>query len=85
MSVEGESNFDRDFGEEYQINGTIAKELTPSFGIAATLQYRNTDRLNYDVSILDPSRRCCAKATLRSSSCRRVSNFPSIPVSTSNW
>ena len=53
VSVEGESNFDRDFGEEYQINGTIAKELTPSFGIAATLQYRNTDRLNYDVSILD--------------------------------
>lgn len=47
FSIEGETNFDRAFGEEYQINGTIAKKLTDNFGIAASLQYRRADRLNY--------------------------------------
>lgn len=53
FSVEGESNFDRAFGEEYQIDGTIAKKLTPNFGIAASLQYRKTDRLNYTTFVRD--------------------------------
>ncbi len=53
LSVEGETNFDRAFGEEYQINGTVAKKLTDNFGIAASLQYRKTDRLNYTASVVD--------------------------------
>jgi TonB-dependent receptor len=47
FSIEGETNFDRAFGEEYQINGTVAGKLTDNFGIAASLQYRRSDRLNY--------------------------------------
>lgn len=47
FSVEGESNFDRAFGEEYQVNGTIAKKLAPNFGVAASLQYRKSDRTNF--------------------------------------
>ncbi len=50
LGVEGETGFDRDFGEEYQVNGSIAKKLTDNFGIVGTLQYRKTDRMNYDVS-----------------------------------
>ncbi len=52
LSAEGESGFDRAFGEEYQIGGTIAKKITNNFGVAATLQYRKTDRTNYDIGIL---------------------------------
>lgn len=47
FGIEGETNFDRSFGEEYQINGTIAKKITPDFGVSATVQYRKTDRLNF--------------------------------------
>lgn len=53
LGIEGESNFDRKFGEEFQINGTISKKLTPNFGVAATLQYRKTNRLNFDASVND--------------------------------
>lgn len=53
LSVEGERNFKSRFGDEYQINGTIAKKIAPNFGVAATIQYRKTDRSNYDVSIFD--------------------------------
>ncbi|AKM07008.1 TonB-dependent receptor [Pelagerythrobacter marensis] len=53
LGLEGELGFDRDFGEEYQVNAVLAKKLTPSFGVAATVQYRKTDRLNYDAGISD--------------------------------
>ena len=52
-SIEGETNLDREFGEEYQANVTLAKEVASNFGVAASFQYRNTDRLNYNVSVLD--------------------------------
>lgn len=52
LSVEGESGFDWAFGEEYQIGGTVAKKITDNFGVAATVQYRKTDRTNYDIGIL---------------------------------
>lgn len=52
VGVEGETGFDRDFGEEYEINGILAKRLTENFGVAATVQYRKTDRLNYNADIL---------------------------------
>lgn len=52
-SIEGELSPSREFGEEFQANATVAKKITPDFGIAATIQYRKTDRTNYDVSIID--------------------------------
>ena len=51
LGLEGETGFDRDFGGEYQVNAVAAKKLTPSFGVAATIQYRKTDRLNYNADI----------------------------------
>ena len=51
LGVEGETNFDRSFGEEYQLNATIAKTITPDFGISATVQYRKTDRVNYGADV----------------------------------
>ncbi len=51
LGIEGETGLDRDFGEEYQINGTIAKKITDNFGIAGTVTYRKTNRRNYDVAI----------------------------------
>ena len=51
LGFEGEANFDRDYGEEWQANGTIAKRLTDNFGIAATVQFRKTDRRNYNADI----------------------------------
>ncbi len=51
LGLEGETNFDRDFGEEWQANGTLAKRLTDNFGVAATVQYRKTDRRNYNADI----------------------------------
>lgn len=53
FAIEGESNFDRDFGEEFQASGTVTKKLTDNFAISATAQYRKTNRLNYNASILD--------------------------------
>ena len=53
LGVEGETHFDRSFGEEYQVNGTIAKKITPNFGVSGTLVYRKTDRNNLDVSVVD--------------------------------
>ena len=47
--VEGESALDSGFGGEYQANLTIGGRITPRFGIAATLAYRDTDRTNYDI------------------------------------
>lgn len=53
LAVEGETNFDNEFGDEFQASGTITKKLTPNFAVSATAQYRKTNRLNYNVSILD--------------------------------
>ncbi|QTD55896.1 TonB-dependent receptor [Parasphingorhabdus cellanae] len=53
FGIEGESGFDRKFGEEFEANGTISKKLAPNFGIAATLQYRKTNRLNFDANVND--------------------------------
>ena len=53
IGIEGETGFDRDFGGEYQINGTIAKKIADNFGVVATVQYRRTDRKNYNADIAD--------------------------------
>ncbi len=53
VSFEGEQNLKSRFGDEFQANGTIAKKITDNFGVAATLQYRKTDRLNYNTSVTD--------------------------------
>ncbi len=53
LNAEGEFSTDRDFGEEYQLNGTLAKTLTDNFGIVGTFQYRNTDRTNVDSRVSD--------------------------------
>jgi TonB-dependent receptor len=37
------------FGHEWEVNGTVAGKITPNFGLAATIDYRKTDRTNYDV------------------------------------
>lgn len=37
------------FGHEWEANGTIAGKITDAFGLAATIDYRKTDRTNYDV------------------------------------
>ncbi len=53
LNAEGEFSPTRDFGEEYQLNGTLAKKLADNFGIVATFQYRNTDRTNFDSAVSD--------------------------------
>ncbi|MCK0127555.1 TonB-dependent receptor [Erythrobacter sp. F6033] len=53
FAIEGETNFDRKFGEEFQASGTFTKKITPNFAVSVTGQYRNTERLNYNASILD--------------------------------
>ena len=51
LNAEGEFSVERDYGEEYQLNGTIAKKLSPDFGIVATMQYRRSNRTNVDSNI----------------------------------
>lgn len=53
LNLEGELSPERDYGEEYQFNGTISKKLTPDFGVVATLQYRRTNRTNVDSAVND--------------------------------
>ncbi|QTD57466.1 TonB-dependent receptor [Parasphingorhabdus cellanae] len=53
FSVEGETNTIASYGGEYQVNATMAKKITNNFGIVGSIQYRKTDRQNYDVSISD--------------------------------
>lgn len=53
LGIEGETNFDRDFGGEYQVNGTLGARITDNLGVVATVQYRKTDRLNYGADIAD--------------------------------
>ncbi|MHA7818868.1 MAG: TonB-dependent receptor [Erythrobacter sp.] len=48
LNAEGEISPEREYGEEYQLNGTIAGQVMPNLGVVATLQYRNTDRTNID-------------------------------------
>lgn len=72
LGLEGETGFDRDFGEEYQVNAVLAKKLTPSFGVAATVQYRKTDRLNYNANVSDYLPPCCRRGTITSSTCPKA-------------
>ncbi|MBV7258668.1 TonB-dependent receptor plug domain-containing protein [Erythrobacter crassostreae] len=51
IGVEGETSLDPDFGEEYQINGLFSARLTDSFGVVANVQYRKTDRRNFDADV----------------------------------
>lgn len=53
LNAEGELSPERDYGEEYQFNGTISKKLSPDFGVVATLQYRKTNRTNVDSFVTD--------------------------------
>lgn len=53
LGVEGERNFDRKFGGEYQVNGTLGAKITDNLGVVATVQYRKTDRTNYDANLAD--------------------------------
>src|SRR5690606_10507347 len=51
VATEAESSFESEFGDEQQGNLLFAKKLTDTFGIAATVQYRRSDRRNYDVAV----------------------------------
>lgn len=51
VGAEGERSIENEFGDESQANAILAKKLTDDFGIAATLQYRQSDRRNYNVDI----------------------------------
>ncbi len=53
LGIEGELNGKTAYGNEFQANGTIAGQITSNFGIAATVQYRKTDRTNFNVDIAD--------------------------------
>lgn len=52
-SLEREQSIEDSFGDELQASFVGAYEFTPTFGVVGTLQYRETDRNNLDVSILD--------------------------------
>ena len=52
-SVEGERALDDGFGHEWQASGTIGGKITPNLGIVGSLSYRDTNRRNFDVSVLD--------------------------------
>jgi TonB-dependent receptor len=51
VSAETEWSPETVFGQEQQYNATAAWKFTPRFGVAATLQYRTTDRTNYNTAI----------------------------------
>lgn len=46
MSLEGETGEESAYGDEFQINATGAYKFTDKFGVAGTLQYRETERSN---------------------------------------
>lgn len=50
VGVEREQGLESGFGSEFQANATAAWQLTGNFGIAGTIQYRDTDRTNYNVN-----------------------------------
>jgi len=49
VGLEQEQTLSSKFGDELQANVTGAWQFAENFGAAATLQYRDTDRTNYDV------------------------------------
>lgn len=51
--LEREQSFEDSFGDEFQASFVGAYEITPTFGVVGTLQYRETDRSNLDVALLD--------------------------------
>ncbi len=51
--IEREQNFNSAFGDEFQGNATAAWELTDTFGVVGSIQYRKTDRQNFDVGVAD--------------------------------
>lgn len=53
LGVEGETSVDGGFGDEYQINGLFSARLTGNFGFVANVQYRKTDRRNFDADVAD--------------------------------
>lgn len=52
LGIEREQSFAGGFGDEFEISGTGAYQLTDDFGVSATVQYRETDGQNYDVNPL---------------------------------
>lgn len=52
LGVEHEAGFEGGFGGETQINATGAYKLTDNFGVSASIQYRDSDRQNYDTNYL---------------------------------
>lgn len=52
VGVEREQGFAGGFGDEYQVSATAAYQLSDDFGVSGTIQYRDTNSQNYDVSIL---------------------------------
>lgn len=53
LGLEGETSLASGFGDEYQINGLVSARLADNFGVVATLQYRATDRRNFDADVAD--------------------------------
>ncbi|NJO67616.1 MAG: TonB-dependent receptor plug domain-containing protein [Rhodospirillales bacterium] len=53
LGVEGETSLESGFGKEYQVNGLFSARLTNSLGVVATVQYRKTDRRNFDADVAD--------------------------------
>lgn len=52
LGIEGEGNFESRFGSEWQANGTFAWKPAPNFGIAVSVAYRDTNRINYDAAVI---------------------------------
>jgi TonB-dependent receptor len=51
FSAENEFSPESAFGNEQQYNATAAWKFNPRFGVAATLQFRQTDRSNYNATV----------------------------------
>lgn len=51
IGTESERSFESSFGDEQQANVLLAKRLTDNFGIVSTVQYRASDRRNYDIGV----------------------------------
>lgn len=52
VGLERETGFAGGFGSELQASVTGAYKITDNLGVAASLQYRDTNRENYDIGIL---------------------------------
>ncbi|MEM6908493.1 MAG: TonB-dependent receptor plug domain-containing protein [Pseudomonadota bacterium] len=51
IGIEGETSVDSGFGDEYQINGLVSGRIAENFGVVATIQYRKTNRRNFDADV----------------------------------